>query len=255
MFKKLSYPRRCVLYNLGYRIAGSLDGAPFPPSRLINLVIGTTEISWYQLGGMYNAKAFTNLLCRNGIAPEKLETMLDFGCGCGRILRWWVGLKDSCEIWGCDYNAELVAWCQKRLGFFAQFKVNRADPPIDFSDGYFELVYAYSVLTHLSLEQQRPWLVELTRVTKPGGWLVITTHGRRCALTHGVSPDDLDRLDRDGVIVFGENVQGSNSCVAYHSEEYLRGLSSLGLEIVEHLPAGTRDIGEQDLVLFRKISA
>ncbi len=62
MFKSLSYPRRCVLYNLGYRIAGSIDGAPFPPSRLINLVIGTSEISWYQLGGMFNAKAFTTLL-------------------------------------------------------------------------------------------------------------------------------------------------------------------------------------------------
>ena len=56
-------------------------------------------------------------------ARKKLETMLDFGCGCGRILRWWASLKDSCEIWGCDYNADLIAWCQRRLSYFAQFKV------------------------------------------------------------------------------------------------------------------------------------
>ncbi len=181
--------------------------------------------------------------------------MLDFGCGCGRILRWWASLKGSCEMWGCDYNAELIAWCQKHLSDFARFKVNQPSPPVDFPNGYFELVYAYSVLTHLSLEQQQPWLVELTRVTKPGGLLLVTTHGRRCALTHGVSPADLDRLERDGVIVFGDQLRGSNSCVVYHTEEYLRGLSSLGLDLVEYLPAGTRDIGEQDMALFRRVPA
>src|SRR5687768_275368 len=63
--KWLERARRRVrhpLWNLGYRLAGSLDGYPFPPARLINLVINTREIAWYQLGGLFNHQAFTSFM-------------------------------------------------------------------------------------------------------------------------------------------------------------------------------------------------
>jgi SAM-dependent methyltransferase len=248
----LPYRYRCRLYNLGYRIGGALDGMPFPPSRLINMVIGTTEISWFQMGGVHNTRAFTTVLYRNGIVVEDVKTMLDFGCGCGRILRWLKTLKDSCEMWGCDYNPELIDWCRKRLGHLARFKVNRIEPPLDFPDATFELVYSYSVFTHLADDLQRPWFAELARVLRPGGALLVTVHGRRCALANAMGTDDLDRLEEDGLVVYDAELAGSNNCVAYHSERYMNDLSDLGLEVIEHLPAGTRDIGEQDIYLLRK---
>lgn len=52
-FGKLKTKFRMNFYNIGYRMIGSLDGYPLPPAHLVDLVIGTKEIAWYQLGGLF----------------------------------------------------------------------------------------------------------------------------------------------------------------------------------------------------------
>lgn len=246
---------RIPIYNIGYRLIGSLDGYPFPPNHLIDFVIGTKEIAWYQLGGLFMHQAIGTMLRRNGLDINQLTSVLDFGCGCGRILRWWAGLKENCEIWGCDYNPDLIAWCQNELGDIAHYKVNNADPPLDFPDGKFELVYAYSVLTHFATDQQQPWIKELARVVKPGGMLLVTVHGKRVAMRSGFSSELFAQLNEQGVIVFGEDQRGSNYCAAYHSEPYMQNQHMNGLELLESLPGGVRDSSEQDMYLYRKLAA
>jgi SAM-dependent methyltransferase len=244
---------RLPFWNAGYRIAGSIDGYPFPPSNLLNLVIGTQEVAWYQTGGMFNHQAFTSFLYRNNVPVGELKRILDFGCGCGRILRWWASIKDTCEIWGCDYNPALIAWCRKALSDVAQFAVNESDPPLDFRDGFFELVYSYSVFTHFSAGRQGPWIAELSRILRPNGLLLITVHGRRCAVTHGLNPDALKTLDETGIFVREEQASGRNECRAYLAETFLRlRAADAGLEMVDFLHGGTKDCTEQDMYLFRK---
>lgn len=244
---------RISLYNSGYRLAGSLDGYPWPPAHLVNQVIGTRELGWYQLGGLFMHQAISTLLRRHGLAIERFGSILDFGCGCGRILRWWAAMRNISEIWGVDYNPDLINWCQKNLSTFAKFKVNHSDPPLDFADEKFEFIYSYSVLTHLSLERQRPWLIELARILKPGGYLLLTVHGKRTAWRSGFSEQQLKQLDEQGIMVFGEDKSGSNYCAAYHSEAYMSNLQPLGLELIEFMSGGVRDSSEQDMCLYRKV--
>ena len=152
---------RIAFYNFGYRVYPTHDGIPLPPPKLVNMVIGTRELAWYQLGGLFMHQAIVTFLQRNGISIESSPTILEFGCGCGRILRWWRGLSDRCEIWGCDYNPKLVAWCRTHLSSVARFKVNGPDPPLDFPDEKFAFIYSYSVFTHFSADRQKPWMQEL----------------------------------------------------------------------------------------------
>ncbi len=245
---------RIDVYNLSYRLIGSLDGYPFPPAKLINLVIGTREIAWYQLGGLFMHQAITTFLRRNGVEVNELKSVFDFGCGCGRITRWWSDLRHQCEIWGTDYNPDLIEWCQKKLSKMGKFKVNQANPPLDFADESFEFVYAYSVFTHFDINQQEAWFKELRRVVKTGGHLLITVHGKRSAWKSGFSSDWLEKLETDGVVVFGAELRGTNDCATYHSEKYMRDLqSSLNMVLVDHLPGGVRDSSEQDMYLFRMV--
>lgn len=253
LIRELRTRYRTQIYNSGYRLSGSLDGYPLPPRKLIQLVIGSGEVAWYQLGGLFMHQTISTLLRRHQCPIERFSSILDFGCGCGRILRWWAALKDRCDIWGCDYNPVLVNWCRRNLGDIANFAVNDADPPLDFPNGAFEFLYSYSVLTHLSTERQQPWIAELTRVVARRGFLLLTVHGLRCAWRSGFSTDELRRLNEEGVVAFMEERSGSNDCAVYHSEGYMRGLGALGLELVAYVPGGVRDGSEQDLYLYRRV--
>lgn len=177
---------RISFYNLGYRIIGSLDSYPLPPADLVNLVIGTKQVAWYQLGGVFAHESIVSFLGRNGVHVNSLRSIYDFGCGCGRLTRYWVSLKDHCEIWGTDYNPDLVNWCDQNLSETAKFKINKATPPLDFEDSKFELVYAYSVFTHTRRDQQMDWLKELARITATNGYVFITTQGPACSRPPGL---------------------------------------------------------------------
>lgn len=245
---RLQYP----LYNVGYRVLGRLDGSPIPPPHLVSLVIGTRELAWYRLGGMFNHQAITECLYANGIAAHQLTSILDFGCGCGRILRWWGSLRGSCEIWGTDYNPELIRWCKRNLADMARFAVNKATPPLPSDDAKFQLVYSYSVFTHLASDSQRPWFEELERILVDGGVALITVLGERSLRRHPELAPVGTLRDR-GLLVFEEGVSGSNECTAYHSEAFVRSVAAeCGLEVIDYLPAGVRDPTEQDVYLLRK---
>jgi SAM-dependent methyltransferase len=105
------------------------------------------------------------------------EHILDFGCGCGRILRWYYDVPDSCRIQGTDIDARAVEWCRENIPF-AAFETNGHRPPLRYDDNAFDLVLALSVLNHMDAEGMDEWLRELKRVSRPGGILLISTSGR-----------------------------------------------------------------------------
>ena len=106
------------------------------------------------------------------------ESVLDFGCGCGRILLHLERLADTAAVHGCDIDARAIRWDREHLPW-ARFEVNTPDPPLPYDDATFDLVYNHSVFTHLDEEHQDRWLAELRRVTRPGAAVLLTVHGEK----------------------------------------------------------------------------
>jgi ubiquinone/menaquinone biosynthesis C-methylase UbiE len=107
-----------------------------------------------------------NVVRRHGLAFNRFGKVLDFGCGCGRIMRQWQDLTGS-KRYGVDSNPRLVEWWRRSLTF-GQFEVNISAAPLDFADSTFDFIYSISVFTHLSETNQHFWMGELIRVLKPG---------------------------------------------------------------------------------------
>jgi SAM-dependent methyltransferase len=108
---------------------------------------------------------------------EECSAVLDFGCGWGRILRFFLKDLDSSRLWAADPSEAMVAFCRSN---FPGCHIEHIDPqpPGPFPDESFDLIYAYSVFSHLSEDMHHRCLTELTRILRPGGVLVATTRPR-----------------------------------------------------------------------------
>jgi len=225
------------------------DGLPVPPPRLRIEVAGTPGLEWFLESGRRQADIIRAAAERNGAPLESAGSLLDFGCGCGRVLRHWAGL-DGPAIFGSDYNEGLAAWCAANLPFVTA-AVNQLAPPLRYEDGQFGFVYAISVFTHLPHDLERAWIDELSRIVAPGGLLLVTTHGDSYA-------DRLDATERAAydsgeAVVRWPSVAGSNLCTTFHPEQYVRERLAPELELLEHTPdGGTVGSRQQDLVVLRK---
>src|SRR5712671_2013815 len=104
-----------------------------------------------------------------------MRSVLEFGCGTGRVLRHFRNIADL-RLTGTDANPKPIEWGRKNLPKI-DFSRNELTPPLMFEDRSFDLIYALSVFTHIPLEWQRLWLDELWRVLVPGGYLLCTVHG------------------------------------------------------------------------------
>jgi len=130
------------------------------------------------------------------------------------------------------------------------FEVNGIEPPLAFRDDSFDLVYALSVFTHLTADLQLAWRDELRRVLKPGGRLLVTTHGD--SYVPRLDAAERARFEAGELVVRWGEVAGSNLCSAYHPERYLRDTFAEGFTFLQLEPEGARGNPTQDLVLLQK---
>ena len=189
------------------------------------------------------------MAARNGIGLGEGHSILDFGCGCGRVTRYWQGVT-AARVFGTDYNPTLIDWCSRNLRF-AKFGVNQPIPPLSFADRQFDVIYAFSVFTHLTEDLQMAWIHELTRVLAPGGLLLLSTHGERYM---GRLDDAERRRFAAGELVVKNDVSapGTNACAAYHPLAYVRDRLAGELELVDFQPEGAKGNPHQDLYVLRK---
>lgn len=245
-----------IRYGLDFRLRGknrdwiqkgAPDGLPVPPPHLVHLVAGHFDVAAFYHNGNLGADCIRGVLEKNGIDMRRLSAILDFGCGCGRILRFWHDLKGP-RIHGSDYNRDLVRWCQGHLPF-AQFKNNKPFPPLAYEDEAFGLIYAISVFTHLAGEWQIPWMKELHRVCQPGGFVLITVHGENHVAR--LPDEEREKFQSGKLAVIRKKHTGTNICGAYHPESYVRNVLAEGFSVIDFLPLGAKD-ANQDMYLLQR---
>ncbi len=210
---------------------------------------GTADVEWFLASGQAGAQTIEECLARAGVKLQGLTSVLDFGCGCGRVVRHWQSL-DGVSIHGCDVNRRAVAWCRRNL-CFATFTECELEPPLPYPDCSFDLVYALSVVTHMPETLQIAWVAELRRLVKQGGHLLFTTHGE--AYLGALTEAEQSEFRSGRLVVRRADAAGTNTCGAYHPKEYVVDHLTVGFEVIDHLPEGARGNPVQDVWLFRKV--
>lgn len=119
--------------------------------------------------------------------------VLDFGCGAGRTLRHFVSDGKPTELWGCDIHGPSIAWLSSHLSPPLHVFVNGATPPLPHPDEFFDVIYCVSVFTHLTSSWSE-WLLELHRVLKADGVLLVTFMGEGQSQVIAGEPWDENRV-------------------------------------------------------------
>lgn len=133
------------------------------------------ELMLWQAFGAY--RMFRTLAADHGLALPACRAVLDFGCGWGRIARFFLKDVAAHHLWGVDVNPDAIEIC-RRNDRWSRFGVVSATGPTAFADGMFDFVYSFSVFSHFSEDMHGRWLEELGRILRPGGLLIATTRPR-----------------------------------------------------------------------------
>jgi SAM-dependent methyltransferase len=221
------------------------DGLPLPPARLRVRVAGKADPAWFFESGRRSADTVGAALARQGVDLDHVTRLLDFGCGCGRVVRHWEAVR-STEFHGCDRDSEAVRWCADNLRF-ARFAAHGAAPPLPYADDFFAAACAVSVFTHLPEADQRLWVDELARALAPGALLVLTTHGE--AYRARLAADEREAFDAGQLVVRFSAGVGTNLCTAFHPRASVERLFTGAFDLLEHVSEGATGTPNQDLVV------
>ena len=107
-----------------------------------------------------------------GMQPK---TVLDFGCGYGRVLRVFKAAWPEAAVTVCDLMPDGLAFCMEHFDVCG-FR-SRADAVMPSLAHRFDLIWAGSVVTHLPADKVRSFIALWRDLLSPGGRMVFTSHG------------------------------------------------------------------------------
>ena len=147
--------------------------APFPPAHLMQIVSGLTSEVDFAAHGVTIYRAIRDA------SPKPISeyrSILDFGCGCGRLSRLFKGHPG--KVTGCDIDGRLVDWINDHLSYMTAVRTE-PNATLPFDNQSFDAIISISVFSHLDEESQKLYLRELSRVASSGAYLFLTIHGER----------------------------------------------------------------------------
>ena len=190
------------------------------------------------------------------------SSLVEIGCGPGRLP---IGIIDRVgeirSYHGLDVSRNSVAWCKKHIarrhpsyrfvhidvvnsrynegGTIAQEKLRL---PLDNNSA--DIIFLYSVFSHLKTNDVQAYLGEFARLLKPGGTLFLTAFVEPDVPPESENPPDYR----------GGNWDGPLHCVRFEEGFFRKLLAENGFEIVreEH---GTETDGQSALYIHHRASA
>lgn len=166
MLKSLSQP-----YINGVKMPG------FPDSNIQRQFSGAVNVNEQALHGGFRFYQHVKRICKSLGTPISEETrILDFGCGWGRIARFFFKDVARENFFGVDIDPDMISFCTSAMQYGVYTAV-QPEPPMAFESGTLDVIFAYSVFSHLAEPVALKWIEEFARVLKPNGVLLATTQG------------------------------------------------------------------------------
>lgn len=216
------------VFDLGFAAkvsAGKLLGLidfPVPPRHNLATTSSNTVRHYYE-SGLTTIQPILIAAMAEGVDFSRDLNVLDFGCGAGRQLLHLLGWYPNLKVYGNDIDGDCVAYVQRTFPT-VDAHTSDFDPPLKFPDGMFDVIYSVSIFSHVSQDDALPWLKEMSRITRPGGVVLLTFNSShaltvsheiwhaRTELTHAA-------LDQEGYLFDGKEISEESSSEDYFGKK------------------------------------
>jgi SAM-dependent methyltransferase len=229
---------------------------PLPEAVRRQRIGDASEDAFHVAGATAYMKMEQTLRRCFGKGYEGFPRILDWGCGCGRMLRHFVARTKS-EITGIEIDHDNLQWCAEHYPS-ATFREGRLEPPLEIPADSFDLIFGISVFTHLTEEMQHRWLAELRRITKPGGAVLMTVVGDVSWFRNRFSLEQMKAWKATGFIDVGSDAILDNHIgragyyrLVYHDAAYVLRQWKQHFRMVDLIPGLCNNY--QDLVVMQKV--
>jgi len=141
----------------------------------VKKILKETEQGYDLISGKFSEtrKYFWRGLEFIGDYAKNGDTVLDFGCGNGRLLEL-IGNKDI-RFCGTDVSQKLVDIAKQKYPDSDFLKTDPFQPDLPFPENHFDAVYSIAVFHHFPSKKYREdWAKELYRATKKDGRIIMT---------------------------------------------------------------------------------
>lgn len=234
------------------------DTSPLPYADDREGYYGENHFNYWASG----ARDIAQILAYANKHDVQLDSVLDFGCASGRLLRHFHHSDRFTRVLGCDINRLHVDWCAHYLPKEIVAFQGTSVPTLPLEDNSISLITAFSVLTHIEAFEDN-WLMEFRRILKPGGIAWLTMHTDRTwreideswPLYQAIKdfPSFAERTETSRVpkdrIVYRWHNDASYSSNVFYSDEYIKRRFGQILNVRDMFPAEPRF---QEMVVFQK---
>jgi len=247
---KLSYQmQRTIHQSSNTNFQAAHPDMRIPPDFLL-YETGKLNFSHYHTSGKAAANEIHALDAIFGQSP--IQSILDWGCGVGRVTRHLPAFFPGAKITGADSNPDCIQWLQNNIQEIQWILSNAADRGETLS-GTYHLIIALSVLTHLPANEQANWLKKLHSLLHPEGLVWLSTHGK--AYLHQLTHEQKKQLSEQGILTLGAYKKGSRQMRTYHTYAGMKQLVGRDWEIVMYYDGQKFPgiLGGQDAWLLKKL--
>lgn len=185
--------------------------------------IGSLEVDWFLFSGASFVEKLNDVIGQRSV---KDISVLDWGCGCGRLTRHLIN-KGYGKVTGIDIDPMNIEWCKTNLTG-ANFILVSPDLPLKLPKACFDLIIGHSVFTHLKEIDQFLWLAELNRLLKPGGKAIVTVMANYSSAIEPFDNSSFITLQTNGILDLGWQNDGVDSQKPgyyrriFHSLDYIQ---------------------------------
>jgi ubiquinone/menaquinone biosynthesis C-methylase UbiE len=125
------------------------------------------------VGGSYEETGAAQFVLLQRLGLRDGMTVVDLGCGSGRTATQIGRRFQDIKYTGIDVVGALLEYARKKCPAHFNF-IQHRDVNIPLDDGCADLIYVFSVFTHLLHEEIFLYMEDARRVLKPGGRLIFS---------------------------------------------------------------------------------